>query len=117
MTTGVYAAAADWGAGGAEMMPCPSCRADGHIAIWQHKKVVAAFPEADQLFQLISSHYKDELLGVEYDHVYWGDNLSDLWSDPGDSYLCLHPEIPAERFEAFLAWLQGHFDAEWEVWT
>lgn len=85
--------------------------ADGHILIWRRDRVKATFPDCEELFSQIPTHYLDELDGVQYDHVYWGDNLMDHWTD---SY-----GEPSERMKEFLHWLQRK-DAnptEWEVWT
>ena len=108
--------------------------ADGHIHIWRSSVVRATWPDADELFDCLPSHYRHALDGVEYDHCYFGDNLYQSYTDPDDWYMPHYPgwdgstrlPLTAEeeaanqarrrRLEAFVAWLD-ETKQHWEVWT
>ncbi len=100
--------------------------ADGHIRIWRDDEVRAAFPDCDELFAAIPTHYADELDGTTYHHVYWGDGLDCCWSHELD--WCVEPYRPQtaeekaqryaklDRVREFVAWLRPR-GTHWEVWT
>lgn len=104
--------------------------ADGHIQIWRDDKVREAFPDCDELFSDLPTHYSDELDGVKYHHCYWGDNMMVRWDDPDDWYMAhyrpmngeLTPEQEKEnrdkkkRLTEFVNWLNAN-GTYWEVWT
>ena len=90
--------------------------ADGHIKIWRDDAVRAEFPDCDALFYCLPTHYADELDGVKYHHVYWGDNLWVGWDDPDDWYDHAPDTPPKERIQAFCKWLDAN-GTHWEVWT
>lgn len=110
--------------------------ADGHITIWRSNEVRKVWPDADTLFQHFWNHYKHSLSGVEYDHLYHGDNMSADWRYEED-WLLPHPqeghwigqrreslsseqrlenEAVAVRLREFVRWLEENGTA-WEVWT
>lgn len=87
--------------------------ADGHILIWRRERVKAAWPDCEELFRNIDTHYLDVLDGVEYDHVYWGDNLMNCWWEHYET-----DPAKKERLDAFCKWLQYESNpTHWEVWT
>lgn len=88
--------------------------ADARIHIWSAVKVADAWPDGDKLFGLIPTHYKDELCGSEYHHVYEGDGMYVYWEDVSDSYAS---EEEKPRLKEFIGWLIKNEDACWEVWT
>lgn len=89
--------------------------ADGHIRIWRRTDVEEVFPDCQELFGLLPTHYLDELDGVKYDHCYWGDNLYDHWTEYYESSLKGDVE-KTKRMEEFIHWLETH-GTHWEVWT
>lgn len=89
--------------------------ADGHIQIWRDETVRAQFPDCDQLFACLPTHYADELDGVKYHHCYWGDNLWSDWTDQHEWYT--DKDSPdRERLTEFVTWLEKN-GTHWEVWT
>lgn len=86
--------------------------ADGHIQIWRAEMVRAAWPNADELFGQLSSHYTHELCGVMYDHCYYGDNIYEPWDS-----MVYAAEDRQEEVKRFVDWLENNTDATWEVWT
>ena len=93
--------------------------ADGHIDIWADEKVRAEWPDCDELFGFLPTHYKHYLEGKLYHHLYVGDNLGVNWTDEYDWYVLPteEPEVGRERLRSFVEWLDRNQDATWEVWT
>ena len=93
--------------------------ADGHIDIWADEKVRAEWPDCDELFKYLPTHYMDYLEGKAYHHLYIGDNLIVNWADKGDWWLfskkCSQEFL--DRLQEFVEWLHKNIDASWEVWT
>lgn len=92
--------------------------ADGHIIIWRDDKVREQFPDCDELFRLLPTHYTDHLDGVKYHHCYWGDNLPVDWESEDDWYIFSHPDRDhlEVRLREFCNWLSKN-GTSWEVWT
>lgn len=87
--------------------------ADGHIKIWRADEVKRVWPDAASLFSCMPTAYIHILDGVEYYHVYWGDNLS---CAPFDFEDCYSNDVEPMRLKAFLKWMD-ECGTEWEVWT
>lgn len=92
--------------------------ADGHIKIWRDDEAREAFPDCDELFECLPTHYVDNLDGVKYHHCYWGDNLWVQWDEVGDWYLFGEKDTEENRarLKEFCEWLHRN-GTHWEVWT
>lgn len=88
--------------------------ADGHIYILKHTDVLEAFPDADELFTYFDTHYLDELDGVKYDHLYYGDNIYDSWDAYWPEYV--KDDKLLKRLYEFQDWIEEN-NTHWEVWT
>jgi hypothetical protein len=93
--------------------------ADGHIKIWRDDKVRAEWPDCDELFEEISTHYVDMLDGVKYHHCYHGDNIYDKWWYLDLPQLRKYSQKPPEYFDRLVLFANWLYDngTEWEVWT
>lgn len=91
---------------------------EGYINIWKTEDVKKEFPDADELFNCIPTHYRHKLDGVEYDHCYWTNNWFSGWYNENEWYWYENEKgLPSiERLREFVKWLQAN-DTEWEVWT
>ena len=87
--------------------------ADGHIIIWKDEDVRKEWPDCDDLFSCLPTHYEDTLNGIKYHHCYWGDNLYISWSEDWFA----RDGMDERRIAAFANWLYDNYEAEWEVWT
>ena len=87
----------------------------GFITIWKDEKVREQWPDCDELFSCLPTHYKHELDGKFYHHLYEGSNLMYSWAFFDDWYF--FKEINVDRLRKFVEWLERNYDAGWEVWT
>ena len=87
--------------------------ADGSITIWRDKDVREVWPDCDELFACLPTHYKDTLDGTEYHHCFIGDCPSINWLN--DYYM--RANVSEERLLKFIDWLEDNEAACWEVWT
>lgn len=95
--------------------------ADGHIRIWRDDLVRSIWPDCDQMFAEFSTHYCDEMDGIKYHHVYWGDNggygIDDVYPKYWSKYEWERCGFDNhERLLAFADWLWNN-GVSWEVWT
>jgi hypothetical protein len=80
-------------------------------------KVLAAFPDGRELFELFPNAYIDTLDGVEYAHAYHGDNMMSDWLSFEDASWEGSKDFPIERQHEFWKWMRDNQSARWEVWT
>jgi len=97
--------------------------AEGNIIIWRDDIVRRKWPDCDELFRHIPTHYLDELDGIKYHHCYWGDNLYVDWGYEKDWYVDYYKDGKGiikhnikNRLIEFVEWLEAN-GTTWEVWT
>ena len=102
--------------------------ADGHIHIWKDEDVRTEFPDCNELFACLPTHYVNELDGTRYHHCYFGDNIWVYYADEEDWYLPhdwvkertndqeVERTAMKQRLEKFIKWLDAN-KTHWEVWT
>jgi hypothetical protein len=96
--------------------------ADGHIQVFDWKKVKEKFPDAAE--KLTSSLGYIQTMktpdGKEYEVFsgYWGDNIYATWSDVGDIIAWGKSEEYKKRCSEIIKWMEENAQLfEWEVWT
>ena len=96
--------------------------ADGHIEVFDWKKVKDKFPDAGE--KLTSSLGYIQTMRTptgetfEVFSGYWGDNLICQWSDVGDLIGYRESEEYKNRCYEIIAWMESNAKLfTWEVWT